>query len=137
MIKKRLVIIGGGTAGLVIAECLADQFDIIVLEKSSFKKPPLLKRIPLLVGLLYRSKILKYIKKIDIIVQKGRSIPFFQSCVLGGASVVNGCVHALGIKYNWENQLKKFCFTYKNVTLAYKKLYTDRLGALDNYLSNL
>ena len=126
MIKKRLVIIGGGTAGLVIAECLADQFDIIVLEKSSFKKPPLLKRIPLLVGLLYRSKILKYIKKIDIIVQKGRSIPFFQSCVLGGASVVNGCVHALGIKYNWENQLKKFCFTYKNVTLAYKKLYTDR-----------
>ena len=112
MIKKRIVIIGGGTAGLVIAECLADNFDVIVLEKSSYK-PPLFNRIPLMIGLLYRGKILKYIKKYNIVVHEGRSIPFFESCVLGGASVVNGCVHALGTKYNWDKQLSRFLLAYE------------------------
>lgn len=130
MNKKKVVIIGGGTAGLVIAENLGDVFDIVVLEKSRIRRPPLLNRIPLLIGLLYRSKVLKYIKKLDIVAQDGRRVPFFESCVLGGASVVNGCVHAIGAKCNWKIELKKFGFGYDEVALAHKNLYTESVYSL-------
>ncbi len=131
MIKKKLVIVGGGTAGLVIAENLGNVFDIVVLEKSRIKKPPLLNRIPLMIGLLYRSKVLKYIKKIEIVAQEGRTIPFFESCVLGGASVVNGCVHAFGAKSDWEIELKKFGFAFNKVAVIHKNLYTDKVYSLN------
>ena len=125
MSKRKVVIVGGGTAGLLIAENLKHKFDVVVLEKSKITKIPLLSRIPLMIGLLYREKVLKYVSKRDIVAQGNRLIPFFESCVLGGASVINGCVHALGSKTNWDNELKRFSSGFEQVTEAYEKVYTD------------
>ena len=96
MSKRKVVIVGGGTAGLLIAENLKHKFEVVVLEKSKITKTPFFSRIPLLIGPLYRGKNLKYIRKMEMVAPDERVIPFFESCVLGGASVINGCVHALG-----------------------------------------
>ena len=76
MSKRKVVIVGGGTAGLLIAENLKHKFDVVVLEKSKITKIPLLSRIPLMIGLLYREKVLKYVSKRDIVAQGNRLIPF-------------------------------------------------------------
>ena len=54
--KKTITIIGGGTAGLVIANKLQSNFDVVVVEKSKYKAYPFWYRIPLLIGLLYNGK---------------------------------------------------------------------------------
>ena len=77
MRKKTVVIVGGGTAGLLIAENLKHEFDVVVLEKSKITKIPLLSRVPLLIGPLYRKKVLKYVSKREIVAQGNRLIPFF------------------------------------------------------------
>ena len=64
--KKKVVIIGGGTAGLTIANNLQDYFDVVVIEKSQYKKYPERYKPPLLIGLLFRSKKLRYICKKNI-----------------------------------------------------------------------
>lgn len=130
MSKRKVVIVGGGTAGLLIAENLKHGFDVVVLEKSKIKKTPFLNRIPLLIGPLYRKKELKFIRKMEIVGQKGREIPFFESCVLGGASVINGCVHALGSRSRWNAELKRFSLGFNEVTNAYDKVYTKSIFSL-------
>ncbi|MDC0992872.1 GMC oxidoreductase [Alphaproteobacteria bacterium] len=124
MSKRKIVIVGGGTAGLLIAENLKHKFDIVVLEKSEIKKTPFLSRIPLLIGPLYREAVLKYVRKIEIIAQKDRVIPFYESCVLGGASAINGCVHALGSRSNWDIELKRLSLGFDDVSDAYGNVYT-------------
>ena len=34
--KKKVVVVGGGTAGLTIANNLKDHFDVVVIEKSEY-----------------------------------------------------------------------------------------------------
>lgn len=131
MKKRTVVIVGGGTAGLLIAENLKHKFDVIVLEKSRIKSTPFLSKIPLLIGPLYREKVLKYIRKMEIVAQEGRVIPFFESCVLGGASVINGCVHALGSRSNWDMELKRFSFGFDDVVDAHKRVYTKSIYSLN------
>ena len=130
MSKKKIVIVGGGTAGLLVAENLKHRFDVVVLEKSKITKTPLLNRIPLLIGLLYRKKALEYVRKMEVVAQRGRLIPFFESCVLGGASVINGCVHALGSKSRWDIELQRFSLGFDEVTKAYEEIYTKRTFCL-------
>ena len=127
MTKKKVVIVGGGTAGLIIAEKLKHKFDVTVLEKSKLKKTPLLNKIPLLIGPLYRKKNSKYIRRIEIVGTKDRNLPFFESCVLGGASVINGCVHALGSTEVWRRQLRRFSSGIDDIRTAYRKLYSENL----------
>ena len=52
--RKKVLIIGAGTAGLTIANNLQDYFDVVVVEKSQFTKYPDRYRSPLLIGLLFR-----------------------------------------------------------------------------------
>ena len=61
MIKKKVLIIGGGTAGVTIANRLQEHFDVTVIEKSKYKNYPIIYKIPTLIVLLFRSKKLKYI----------------------------------------------------------------------------
>ena len=105
-LQKKVVIIGGGTAGLVIANKIQSNFDVVVVEKSKYKKYPIWYRIPLLIGLLFKSKKTKYISKREHILSNGRRIPFFDSNLLGGASIMNGCVHVLGNEGQWSSILK-------------------------------
>ena len=60
----------------------------------------------------------------EVVAQTGRLIPFFESCVLGGASVINGCVHALGSKSRWDIELNRFSLGFDEVTKAYEEIYT-------------
>lgn len=132
MSKKKVIVIGGGTAGLLIAENLKNVCDVVLIEKSDFTKTPFLNRIPLLIGLLYRKKTLKYINKIHLLVQKGREIPFFESRILGGASVINGCVHALGSQSTWENELERFSLDFNDIFEAHEKIYTKNIYSYQN-----
>jgi choline dehydrogenase-like flavoprotein len=122
--KKKVVIVGGGTAGLTIANSIQNYFNVVVIEKSKYKKYPIWYRIPLLIGVLLRKKNTKYIFKKSFILPSGRHIPFFESNVLGGASVINGCVHMLGNKTEWCSILKRFNANYEDLTESYNQLYS-------------
>ncbi len=118
------MIIGGGTAGLIIANSIQNYFNVVVIEKSKYKKYPIWYRIPLFIGILLRKKNTKYISKRDFILPSGRRIPFFESNILGGASVINGCVHMFGSKTQWKSILQYFNANYDDLTESYKKLYS-------------
>ena len=133
--KKKVLIIGAGTAGLTIAKNLQIFFDVTVIEKSQYKKYPLLFKIPLMIGLLFRNTKTKYISSRSIALSDGRVIPFFESNIVGGASVINGCVHMLGSKSQWEKILKIFSFSYSDLLESYDKLYSFNLKKLDNKIN--
>ncbi len=122
--KKTVVIIGGGTAGLTIANNLQDYFNVIVIEKSKYKRYPLWYKPPLFIGILLRKIKSKYISKRNFKLSNGRNIPFFESNVFGGTSVINGCVHMLGNKSQWTKILKHFKFNYHDLIDSYNKLYS-------------
>tara|TARA_B110000008_G_scaffold272538_1_gene305439 strand:- start:1155 stop:2654 length:1500 start_codon:yes stop_codon:yes gene_type:complete len=124
MNKKKVVIVGGGTAGLIIANNLQDFFDVTVVEKSKFKKYPKRFLPPLMIGLLFRGKNLKYMTKRNFLMPDMRKIPFFESNVLGGASVINGCVHMIGSKNVWSKILKKFDKNFEDLIVSYNKIYS-------------
>ena len=122
--KKKVLIVGGGTAGIVIANRIQEYFDVVVIEKSKYRKYPLWFKIPLFIGLLLRKNKSKYISKRNLVLSQGRHIPFFESNVLGGASVINGCVHMLGSKLQWDSILKKFNVNYEDLIKSYNDLYS-------------
>lgn len=124
MLKKNVVVVGAGTAGLVIANNLQASFNVTILEKSKHKNYPFIFRVPMMIGLLFRKKGGKYISNREILLAGERRIPFFESQVVGGASVINGCVHALGMRSKWEEILNKFKFSYHELTQSYTKNYT-------------
>lgn len=125
MKKKKVLIIGGGTAGLIIANRLQKDFYVTVIEKSKFKKYPLLYKIPALIAFLFRRKKLKYIKERKFKLSNGRTIPYWESNTYGGASVINGCVHVLGSRKLWESILQKFNMTYDDLLESYKFIYSE------------
>jgi len=109
--RKKVVIIGAGTAGIVIANKLQEKFDVYVVEKSKYERYPLIYKIPLLIGFVFRKKVMTYITKREFTLSNGRKIPFFESNLWGGASIMNGCVHVFGFKSKWKSVLEKFDFT--------------------------
>ena len=125
MTKKKVVIVGGGTAGLTIASRLSKRYHVIVLEKSLKVKYPIIFAVPLLIGLLFKDPKQKYIGRRFIQTTSGRSIPFFESCVLGGASTINGCVHTIGSKILWESIFQPLGVKYKDVIAGYKTLFSS------------
>ena len=125
--KKKVVIVGGGTAGIVIANRIQKYFDVIIIEKSEHLKYPIWFRVPLFIGLLLKKNNSKYISKRNLLSSHGRNIPFFESNLLGGASVINGCVHMLGSKLQWNNILKKFNANYHDLLKSYDDLYSGDL----------
>ena len=74
--QEKIVIIGGGTAGLVIANNLQNNYKVTVIEKSKFKKYPLIYKIPLMIGLVFRNSKIKYINQTHIEINNGRKLPF-------------------------------------------------------------
>jgi choline dehydrogenase-like flavoprotein len=127
--KKKVIIVGGGTAGITIANHLQEYFDVIVIEKSEYKKYPLIFKIPLMIGILFRDIKTKYISKREFVLTDGRHIPFYESNVLGGASIINGCVHTLGNELQWNSILKKFDSSYEDLLDSYDKIFTINRNA--------
>lgn len=124
MSRKKVLIVGGGTAGLTIASQLHESFDVTILEKSSIECYPTIYRIPLLIGLLFRDSSQPFIRRRNLALECGRVIPFFESNVLGGASSINGCVHSLGSRVAWERILKRFDSSYHEVFAAFERLFS-------------
>jgi len=122
--KKKVIIVGGGTAGITIANHVQKYFDVTIIEKSKYKNYPLIYKIPLMIGFVFRRKEMKEITKRSFTLSNGREIPFFESNLWGGASIMNGCVHVFGFKSKWESVLKKFGFTYEELIKSNDKLYS-------------
>jgi choline dehydrogenase-like flavoprotein len=135
MKKKKVLIIGGGTAGLIIANRLQGYFDITVVEKSKYKNYPLFYKVPALIALLFRYKKLKHIKVRKFKLSNGRTVPYWESNTYGGASVINGCVHVLGSRKLWESILQKFNVTFDDLLESYKFIYSENPKA--SYKINL
>jgi choline dehydrogenase-like flavoprotein len=121
--RKKIIIIGGGTAGSIICKRLSSVFNVTVLEQSENKNFPYFCNVPLLIGLLYKQSN-QFIKKIDLDFDIGRKVPFFVSNVLGGASVMNGCVHVVGSRVKWDRLLSRFKLTRQDLDNSYDRLFT-------------
>jgi choline dehydrogenase-like flavoprotein len=124
MDKKKVIIIGGGTAGLTVAKHLQEYFDVIVIEKSKYKKYPIIYKIPLMIGLVFRNSKTKYISYRKFVLPDGRHTPYYDSNLLGGSSIINGCVHMLGNKSRWKSILKYFNASYEDLLESYGKIFS-------------
>lgn len=124
MTKKKVIIIGGGTSGITIANRLQDSFDVTIIEKSDQKRYPLIFNVPLLIGILFRKKKSKYINKSEFVLNDGRTIPFYESNMLGGASIMNGAVHVFGFKSKWKSILDRFQLTMNDLTESNDQIYS-------------
>jgi choline dehydrogenase-like flavoprotein len=124
-IKKKVIIIGGGTAGIVIANHLQNHFEVTVIEKSKFNSYPLLYKVPLMIGILFRRKNSKEILKTEFELANGRKIPFYQSNILGGASVMNGAVHVFGFESKWLPILKRFNLSLNDLRSSNEEIYIE------------
>lgn len=120
---KSVIIIGGGTAGAIIAKRLADVFQVTIFEKSVHQYLPIFYRIPLMIGILL-SKKNKFVFQKSIQFSKNRPIPFFESNILGGTSVINGCVHVMGSLMKWESLLSRFDLAKDEFIKSYQELYS-------------
>jgi len=123
--KKKVIIVGGGTSGVIIANRLQKYFDVTVIEKSKYKNYPFIYRIPSLIAYLFRAKQLKYVISRELKILNNRSIPYWESNTYGGASVINGCVHVLGSTKLWKTFLAKFNVTYDDLLQSYKDIYAQ------------
>lgn len=127
MNKKKIIIIGAGTAGIVIANRLKSYFDVTLIEKSKNKNYPIFYKIPLLIGILFRKNNNKYIIKKEFTLRNNRKIPFHESNILGGASVMNGAVHVFGFRSKWKQILDQFQFSFEDLDESYNFLYSEQL----------
>ncbi len=125
MDKKTVIIVGGGTAGLTITNHLQEYFNVIVIEKSKYKRYPIIYKIPLMIGIIFRNRKTKYLYKREFVLSDGRRIPFYESKLLGGASIINGCVHMLGNKAQWKSILGKFNASYVELLESYGKTFSS------------
>ena len=133
--KKKVIIVGGGTAGITIANYLQEYFDVVVIEKSEYKKYPIIFKIPLMIGIIFRDIKTKYISKREFVLADGRHIPFYESNVLGGASVINGAVHTLGNKKQWNSILKNFAAMEAKYPESIPPLKQKAMGTSDLILN--
>ena len=131
MSKKNVVIVGAGTAGLVIANNLQHDFNVTIVERSKFKSYPSVYKIPMMIGILFRKKKQKYIRNIELTLSDKRKIPFFESQVFGGASLINGCVHVFGAIAAWSNILEGFGFSIKDLFESYSRCFSK--NAIEKY----
>lgn len=125
--KKKIIIIGGGTSGLAIANRLQDLFEVIVIEKSVYRKYAWIYRIPLMIGVLFRKIVPKHITRREFRLRDGRKIPFYESNLLGGASVMNGAVHVFGFESVWKKTLSRFGIDYDDLLESNRDIYSFNL----------
>ena len=122
--KQKVIIIGGGTAGIPIANYIQDYFDVTVIEKSKYKKYPWIYRVPLMIGIVFRSKTMDYVTQRSFDLPNGRKLPFNESNLWGGASIMNGAVHVFGFESVWKKVLEKFNIKYDELLNSNDELYS-------------
>jgi choline dehydrogenase-like flavoprotein len=130
-VAKKIIIVGGGTSGAVLAKNLSSKFHVTVLEQGNNRRLPSFYKIPLMIGLLFSRKN-KFLDQVQIKFNNSRSIPFFESKLLGGASVINGCVHVIGSRIKWAELLHRFRLKQNDLDDSYADLYSKigKAGAI-------
>lgn len=128
--KKKVIIVGGGTAGIQIASKLQDKFDVEILDAGQSKNIPTAYRFPLAIGYLFQKKVNPYLDTLPILYDKRRIIPYVISRVLGGASEINGAVHVIGSKEAWRPVLEKFDLGIKDFTSIHKDLFRKTINSV-------
>ena len=123
--KTKIVVIGGGTGGISVASRLADTCDVTIIEKSFTSSPNLFSRIPLAIGLAFQDPRQTYISCNTLEASAERSIPLFTSRLLGGASVINGCVHTIGGYDLWLPTLRAHNISDSEFTTAVQQAYGE------------
>lgn len=126
--KKKVIIIGGGTAGVTIANSLQDYFDVTIIEKSKYQKYFWLYKVPLMIGILFRKIVPTHVTKREFTLADGRKIPFYESNLFGGASIMNGAVHVFGFESVWKKILQKFDISYDELMRSNEKIYSFDTG---------
>ena len=134
---KKILIVGGGTAGLFVANHLASDFDVLVLESSDKEKLPLLYRIPLAIGFLFRRNDKNYLRKIHLKFGESREIPYFLPKLIGGSSEINGAVHVIGSRKVWKKILKYFQFSLEDFEKACSQIFSNaNVNRTSNYIKD-
>lgn len=119
---KRILVVGGGTAGSIIAKNLSEKFDVTVFEKSSKRKIFFPFNVPLMIGLLYKGEN-DFVRQGEINSNNKRTVPFFYPNVLGGTSEMNGAVHVIGQTQRWLKLLRRFDFTEDDLSSSIDRLF--------------
>lgn len=121
--KKRVVVVGGGTAGAIVANNLSLYFDVTVIDKNINAQMPLLYQVPLMIGLLFNRNT-SYIHKSTIRFNADRNTPFFHPNLIGGTSIINGCVHVIGSSDLWRQTLLRFGLALDDLKISYQSIFT-------------
>ncbi|XP_047995649.1 ecdysone oxidase-like isoform X1 [Leguminivora glycinivorella] len=122
------IIVGGGTAGCVIANRLSEysQFNVLLIEAGG--DPPLESMFPGLSGLLLDTQSdWNYTEQYDCNrkqYQNDYALPLTQGKMLGGSSANNYMSYVRGHPHDynsWAKKLKDPCWRYENVLSYFKK----------------
>ena len=134
--KKKVIVVGGGTAALTISNRLSSKFDVRLMERSAIKNLPLFYRIPLFIGYLFK-KNNNFVSTYEIDGPYNRKLPFFESRVFGGASFINGTVHAVGSRWLWRKILNKYNFTWAELQSSYNYIFGNLIKLRKKKADNL
>jgi choline dehydrogenase len=99
------VIVGGGTAGCVLAARLSEDpgVSVLVLEAGGGDRNPIF-RIPLMTGVLLRNRYANWAYESEPVpALDNRRTPFPRGKVLGGSSSINGMVYVRGLPIDYDS----------------------------------
>lgn len=126
--NTKVAVIGSGAGAMGLISQAPNHFAIDVYDKASNTSGPLAASLPLTSMLMFGDE--EFVIPSTNYSSFGRSIPFFESNILGGATSINGGVAAFGDKELWDGFLSErtnFSSFNESVALAFDSI-TDCYG---------